>query len=160
MELMLKLLTKKEFHQLMPYGRTSSGRALWTPDTCVVNPKRGIKKLELVLISKGVIFLKNTDIRNLDVNARILFLSNGLSERTTTQINYEHLFNTAGLNADLLARKFGLGMKYNLLPFKGIYWKLNPKAPLKFDKNFYPVPDLNMPFLEFILPLQMMEVLI
>ena len=98
-------------------------------DTCVVNPKEVLKKLELVLISKGVIFLKNTDIRNLDVNARILFLSNGLSERTTTQINYEHLFNTAGLNADLLARKFGLGMKYNLLPFKGIYWKLNPKHP-------------------------------
>ena len=82
----------------------------------------------------------------MDFNARRLFLSDGLSKRTITQINYDHLFNTAGLNADLLARKFGLGMKYNLLPFKGIYWKLNPKAPFKFDRNFYPVPDLNMPF--------------
>ena len=40
----------------MPYGRTSSGRALWTPDTCVVNPKEVLKKLELVLVSKGVEF--------------------------------------------------------------------------------------------------------
>ena len=28
----VKVINQKEFHQLMPYGRTSSGRALWTPE--------------------------------------------------------------------------------------------------------------------------------
>ena len=34
-----------------------------------------------------------------------------------------------------------------MLPFKGLYWQLDPKAPFNFSTNLYPVPDLNVPFL-------------
>ena len=34
-----------------------------------------------------------------------------------------------------------------MLPFKGIYWKLDPKSGLNFNHLIYPVPDLRVPFL-------------
>ena len=33
------LIDEQEFHHRVPDGRTSTGRALWSPDTCVVKPK-------------------------------------------------------------------------------------------------------------------------
>jgi L-2-hydroxyglutarate oxidase len=42
---------------------------------------------------------------------------------------------------------FGLGERYAMLPFKGLYWKLAPDALLTINGPIYPVPDLNVPFL-------------
>ncbi len=36
-------------------------------------------------------------------------------------IQYGHAINTARLHADKVAHQFRWGMRYNLLPFKGIY---------------------------------------
>ena len=33
------------------------------------------------------------------------------------------------------------------MPFKGLYWDLQPKSSLDLKQNIYPVPDLSMPFL-------------
>ena len=45
------------------------------------------------------------------------------------------------------SRKFELSENYKILPFKGIYWKLNSNIKFNFKTNIYPVPDLNLPFL-------------
>ena len=37
---------------------------------------------------------------------------------------YGHLFNCAGLHADSIAQKYGVGKQYRILPFKGLYWDL------------------------------------
>ena len=71
----------------------------------------------------------------------LLKLSNG------TTLEYGHLFNCAGLQADRVAHQFGIGKHYSLLPFKGLYWQLKPGCPIRFNTNLYPVPDLNVPFL-------------
>ena len=34
----VRLIDEHEFHQRVPDGRTASGRALWSPGTCVVKP--------------------------------------------------------------------------------------------------------------------------
>ena len=64
-----------------------------------------------------------------------------------SSINYGHLINAAGLHADSVSHKFGMGSRYTLLPFKGIYWKLDPNSGLNIKHLIYPVPDLRVPFL-------------
>jgi len=40
-----------------------------------------------------------------------------------------------------------VGERYTLLPFKGLYWKLDPRAGFNIARLLYPVPDLRVPFL-------------
>lgn len=62
-------------------------------------------------------------------------------------IHYGVLINAAGLHADTVAHAFGVGLQYHILPFKGIYWKLDPASGVRLTHLVYPVPDLRVPFL-------------
>ena len=53
----------------------------------------------------------------------------------------------AGAWCDEVARAFGVGGEYRLIPFKGIYRKLRPGAAFPVRGNVYPVPDIRNPFL-------------
>ncbi len=142
------LIDEKEFKEKVPNGRTASGRAIWSPQTCVVNPKIIIERLGKTLKKMGVEFLMGQEIRDVDVSGQHLTLKRNSSKNDEIQaIHYGHLFNCTGLQADRIAKKFGVGDGFRLLPFKGIYWKLHPKAPFTFRTNLYPVPDLKVPFL-------------
>ena len=46
-----------------------------------------------------------------------------------------------------MARKFGVGQDYSLIPFKGTYWRLSSVSSYKVKSNIYPAPDVKMPFL-------------
>ena len=103
-----------------------------------------IERLEKRLREKGVRFLLGAKVEDVKPETRELKIS---LAGWSSKFNYRHLFNTTGLQADRIAREYGVGEKSTLLPFKGIYWQLHPKAPFHFDTNLYPVPDLNVPFL-------------
>jgi L-2-hydroxyglutarate oxidase LhgO len=70
-------------------------------------------------------------------------VTNGFGE----VIRYGVLINAAGLHADTVAHAFGVGRQYHILPFKGIYWKLDPASNIRLKHLVYPVPDLRVPFL-------------
>ena len=141
----VRLISEQEFSQRVPHGKTASGRALWSPNTCVVKPRSVLHRLEQRLRERDVHFVFGSTIDELNVQLRSLKLS--LSSSTSISFSYGHLFNTAGLQADRVARSFGIGDRYILLPFKCVYWQLHPNAPFHFSTNLYPVPDLNVPFL-------------
>ena len=46
-----------------------------------------------------------------------------------------------------IARNFGIGSEYMLVPFKGMYWDIKTTFKANIDINIYPVPDLELPFL-------------
>jgi len=137
----VEIIDRTQFNHLVPDGYTSTGRALWVHDTCVVNPLSVIQRLEKRLKENGVkfVFLKNDWI--VDPSKRQISFLDGV------KISYGHLFNCAGLQADRVARRFGIAKKYTLLPFRGNYWKFKKGSPFKFETNLYPVPDLEVPFL-------------
>lgn len=62
-------------------------------------------------------------------------------------IHCDFMINAAGAYADKIAHQSDCGLKYRLLPFKGIYKKLSDRLSQKISTNIYPVPDLNYPFL-------------
>ena len=120
-----------------------SGRP-WSPNTAVVKPFEVVIQLEQELKERGVSFIKGCAGWAARPESRELLLADG------GLINYGHLINCSGLQADRVAYSFGVGHQYTLLPFKGLYCacaaRFNPRV------NLYPVPDLNVPFLGFTSP--------
>ena len=53
----------------------------------------------------------------------------------------------AGLRADLLAHKLGLGLDYMVIPFRGEYHELVPGRRDLVRAHIYPAPNLSFPFL-------------
>ena len=137
----LQIINEIEFKKLVPDGRTSSGRAIWSPNTAVVNPKEVITRLKKILVDSDVSFIFEAKV----IDACLI--KNQITLSDSSIISFGYLFNCTGLNADRVARQFNIGKDITLLPIKGIYWKLSPNAPFKFKTNLYPVPDLNVPFL-------------
>ena len=60
---------------------------------------------------------------------------------------YGHLVNCAGLFADQIAWSYDVGLQYQILPFRGQFYRLRPQSKVKVRGNIYPVPDLRNPFL-------------
>ncbi len=135
-----ELIDAARLAELEPEARSASGRALWLPNTSVVDPKAILAKLTEELKARGVVFYLGEQPAEIDPSARTL----GLAAGTLT---YGHLINSAGLHADRVAAKLGVGDRYTLLPFKGIYYKLSPESGLDIRHLIYPVPDLRVPFL-------------
>ena len=131
----------QQLKELIPEARSASGRALWSPNTAVVKPITVVRRLRQELTERGVRFLEDQPHWKARPEQQTLELSDG------TRLQYDHLFNCAGLQADRVAHQFDVGRQYSLLPFKGLYWQLKPGCPIQPRTNLYPVPDLNVPFL-------------
>jgi L-2-hydroxyglutarate oxidase LhgO len=137
----VELIDEKQFSELVPDGRTSTGRAIWSPDTCIVKPMQVIQKLKQRLQERGVNFLFFQGQWRAEINTKQIIFADGV------KLSYDHLINCAGLQADKVAQKFNVGNSYTMLPFKGSYWQFRGDAPFNFTTNLYPVPDLEIPFL-------------
>lgn len=98
-------------------------RALWSPTTAVVDPVAACRAL-----ADGLEIRYNEPF-------------------DPTRHTAGHVINCAGLYADRVARHFGVGRDYTLLPFKGVYLKAGNPSPVRFETNIYPVPNLANPFL-------------
>ena len=125
--------------EIEPAARTVE-RAIHSLETAVVDPKAVLARLRADLEESG-------RVRILP-GVRVLGPGGAASVRTTAgTFGYGMLVNAAGAHCDTVARAFGVGTPYRLIPFKGIYRKLRPGARLKVRGNIYPVPDPRNPFL-------------
>ena len=138
----VELITEKELKEKIEFARTASGRALWSPNTCVVDPKIILNKLEDELESFGVTIFKTEDKWLPDFSNNSVILKDG------RRVFFKYLFNCGGLKADKIAHSFDLAKEYSLIPFKGLYWKISPNSNFNLNTNLYPVPDISLPFLE------------
>jgi len=135
-----RIIDEAELKELEPFARTASGRALFSPDTSVIDPMAVLQSLAGELEEQGV---------------KLLLASPCLSARPASssvttpsgRFTYGYLVNATGQFSDHVARHFSVGSDYTLLPFKGMYFKVAKEAGVHFNRLIYPVPDLNMPFL-------------
>ena len=126
--------------QLEPEARSATGEALFVPGTSVVSSSEVLASVVDDVKSAGVEILCGGGLGDVAAERRRLTWDGEVVE-------YGHAINTAGLHADAVAHLFGVGERYTLLPFKGIYWKLDPESGLRINHLIYPVPDLRVPFL-------------
>jgi L-2-hydroxyglutarate oxidase len=110
------------------------------PDTAVIDSKAVLVKLRELLTASGVKIILDAGVTAVDVSARKVITPVG-------DFSYGYLFNCAGASADKVAKYYGLGLDYTLVPFKGIYFTLRPERAHLVNANIYPVPDINQPFL-------------
>jgi L-2-hydroxyglutarate oxidase LhgO len=130
----LHLIDAGQLRDLEPNARTVE-KALFSPSTSTVDPARICRHI-------AASFPKRV---------RILFgrrLTGRSGTRAVTSretISFRHLFNAAGLHADRVARHFGAGRDFTMMPFKGIYLGYQDDELLR--RHVYPVPNLRNPFL-------------
>lgn len=136
----VEMLDRQALREVEPVAGTATGRALYSLDTAVFDPKAVLKACRDELVEAGIVLRYEQTIQQIDPQARLL-------KTQDTQWQYGHLFNTAGLHADRIAQACEVGRHYAILPFKGLYYALNPDSGLQFKRLIYPVPDLRMPFL-------------
>jgi len=130
----LALIDEKELADIEPNARTCE-KALFSPTTSSVNPRTVCRHIA-DSFPKNVRLLFETEVRGFGKNR---------ARTNSGKIGYGHFFNAAGLYADKIARFFGLGTNYTVLPFKGIYLAHTDNNLLQ--RHVYPVPNLKNPFL-------------
>ncbi|MEW6447152.1 MAG: L-2-hydroxyglutarate oxidase [Bacillota bacterium] len=135
----VRLIDANELKEVEPYAFTCQ-KALYSPNTAVINPKRVLRSLEEELLSS----------RKVAILYRTLFT--GLKGTGTVVTNrgaiaFFKMVNAAGAFSETVAHAFGLGYEYRIIPFKGTYRRLRPERGYLVKGNIYPVPDLRNPFL-------------
>jgi L-2-hydroxyglutarate oxidase len=117
-------------------------RALWIPETGIVDYREVARTMRGLLIAQGV------DVRTSQAVLEVQHRPGALVLETTRgDIETDFVLNCGGLHADRLARRFGLEPGIRIIPFRGEYFHLTPEASAKVRTLIYPVPDPDLPFL-------------
>jgi L-2-hydroxyglutarate oxidase LhgO len=135
----VEMIDEKQLAELEPNARTVE-RALFSHLTAVVDPKAVLKSLKKDLELSGKV--------TLHLDCRLTGLKGSSTAQTSRgEISFKRLINAAGAHCDRVARLFGVGENYRLIPFKGVYRLLSNQAPFTVNSSIYPVPDIRNPFL-------------
>ncbi len=132
----VRLIDREEAKVYEP-GVFTYKKALFSPDTASLDPLDVLVALKDDLMNVQVEFV--FEAKFLGRNGQVVKTSAGDFEA-------RKIINCAGLYADQVAQACGFGMKYTMIPFKGLYLKYKKnKTDVKI--NVYPVPNLKNPFL-------------
>jgi L-2-hydroxyglutarate oxidase LhgO len=136
------LIDDRQLAEIEPNAK-SSGQALFSHYTAVVDPKVILKSFQKELLATGKVRLR--------FGARFVGVreeGRRLVVRTTAgDISCAFFLGASGAYGDVVAHAFGLGGDYQLIPFKGIYKKLKKHAAHLIRGSIYPVPNIKNPFL-------------
>jgi L-2-hydroxyglutarate oxidase LhgO len=132
----LEMVDEAGLRELEPLARTH-GRALWSPSTAVADPVSVVEALAARVRERG------GEVR---LGTPVVEAGPGWIRTPYQRIEVGHTINAAGLYADRVARWFGVGEDYAMLPFKGLYWYSDWPAG-RLQRHVYPVPDPRNPFL-------------
>lgn len=124
--------------RIEPEARSATGEALFVPQTSVVDSGAVMAAIIADIDAAGI---------ELRCAAPLTAVAGDGLVAGGERIAFGHAINTAGLHADSVAHRFGAGRDYTLLPFKGLYYRLDPAAGFDIRHLIYPVPDLRFPFL-------------
>ena len=95
----VKLIGKEEVKNHSPYIYTATEKSIWSPNTCVVNPKSVLKRLTERVKEMGVKIICGTKILEVNASKRIISYSLKNGEAIC---HYGHLFNCCGVNSIIL----------------------------------------------------------
>jgi len=135
-----ELLTDTQLHALEP--NINGLGAIQVKSTGIVNFKQICEKMADEFRELGGIIKLNTEVHAIDEN------DVGVTLATIDgPIRSDFLVSCAGLQADRLARLHGLDINFQIIPFRGEYYRLPEKLSGIVKHLIYPVPDPDLPFL-------------
>ena len=136
-----KLLEGQE--EIREYEPHAVGEAaLYCPEAASVDSQKYVYSLAGDAENRGVDFFTGYTVKAIHTSSDTHHIrtSNGT-------ITSSYLVNTAGLYADELAHKMGVGNEYQIVPFRGEYYELVPEKRHLVQSMIYPTPDPELPFL-------------
>ena len=136
----VEILNKKTLNEIEP--NISGIGALLVKSTGIVNYKLITEKMSQQFESLGGRFLLNTKIINLKED------EDKIQIITSIEIfNSRYLVCCAGLMADRIAKLLKIKINFQIVPFRGEYFKLPEKHNNLVKHLIYPIPDPSLPFL-------------
>lgn len=134
-----KIIDLKEAQSIEPNLACKYDKVFFSPSTSIADQKVLIDTLVKELEGKKVSVLTNTK-----------YVSRKSKKMIATDkgdIEFNYLINCAGQYADIVAKTFGKGKDYDVMPVIGVYLDYNvPKSPAVFKSLIYPVPMLEVQF--------------
>mgnify|MGYP003299053278 FL=1 len=117
--------------------------AIKVTETGIVDYISMANKMAKEFISNGGEIKLNSEITNLkEDNDHV-----EIQVRNENKIEAEFLIACAGLQSDRLAKLMGLKIDFQIIPFRGDYYKLNKRHNAIVKHLIYPIPDPAYPFL-------------
>jgi (S)-2-hydroxyglutarate dehydrogenase len=133
------VLDEQELAGIEPFAKTF-GKALFAHDTAVIDPQAVLESLRVDLEDSGrTVLVTGCAFKGL--------AGSGKAATTRGVIAFDRFVNAAGAHSDRVAHLLGVGRRFRIIPFKGVYRKLRAALSDTVRGNIYPVPDLRNPFL-------------
>ncbi|TMV53057.1 L-2-hydroxyglutarate oxidase [Paenibacillus mesophilus] len=132
----LQWMSEEEIRTIDPNARTFR-KALFSPSTVTVDPVQVCMSMKREAVEQGIDFRFDSKYEGRWEEG--IHTGGG-------PIEAGYVVNAAGLYADRIARDYGFGKRYTIIPFKGMYVKY-AKNKTDIRTNIYPVPNLANPFL-------------
>ena len=136
----LRRIGAEELKKLEPYARGVA--ALHSPETGIVDYNQVTKAYASDFQESGGQISLSTELQGIRI------LPEGMELLTSGDaIRVRHLINCAGLYADVVADMTSPDDEIRIIPFRGDYYTLSPRAESMVNGLIYPVPDPAFPFL-------------
>lgn len=132
-------LSPQQILEIEPHACAEYG-GIYCKDTAVIDSLRVFETLRNELLAQGVRIECDQIVMHIDDDKKQVKTQNHTYA-------YDLLINAAGSYADVVAKLVGVGEQYQLVPFKGLYYKLAPEAAERVRGSIYPVPNPALPFL-------------
>ena len=116
--------------------------AILVKSTSIVNYQSVTKKMIEQYEALGGEYLLDTEVVNLTENSDAIEI---ITNNETLKSRY--LISCAGLMADRIAKMLNLEINFQIVPFRGEYYKLSEKHNTLVKHLIYPIPDPELPFL-------------
>lgn len=138
----IKKITAAEVKEIEPFVECIAG--ILVPCTGIIDFKGAtVKMVELALaLNKESEIRLDTEFISVEKTADYSII-----QTNKESIQARYIVYCAGLQADRLAKKDGVKLKEQVVPFRGDYYELAEHAKHKVKNLIYPVPDPNFPFL-------------
>jgi len=129
--------------QLQSREPTISGEAaIFSPRTGIVDFRLVCKAMAAQFVADGGDLVSGVEVTGIDEQDDHIKVS-GKDD------NYEakFLIACAGLMADRIARMQGIEIDFELIPFRGEFYRIDPALAAGLNHLVYPIPDPALPFL-------------
>lgn len=129
--------------ELADHEPHASGRAaLYCPEAASIDSQKYVYQLAKDAENNGVDFYMGYEVDRVE--------HQGESHRIDTSagtVTADYVVNAAGLYADRIAHQLGVGLDYQVVPFRGEYYEIVPEKRHLCETMIYPTPDPELPFL-------------
>jgi len=135
-----ELVDGDRLDELEPHA--AGAAALHCPAAASIDARQYVYALARDARDAGVSVYLGTEVTDVSHTGGEVALATSKGDLTA-----EYLVNAAGLGADRIAHRLGVGEAYRIVPFRGEYRELVPDRRELCRSMIYPTPDPDLPFL-------------